>query len=248
MPVSFANKLSHLIQLSAVERQVLRSLPSHHRQVRAHRDIVADGDWPAELSLITDGFACRYKLLADGARQIMSVLIPGDVCDLCALLTGRMDHGVAAINNNQIATIPRQKIFDVIEQYPRIGQALWRDTMLDAALYRQWLINVGRRSAYQRVAHMLCEICARLEVIGRRHGNAYSLPMTQTDLGDALGLSLVHVNRTLKRLREDGLITFHNHVVVLDWQGLCGAADFDPSYLQLGPEQRVLPQTMRVNQ
>ena len=209
---------------------------------------MADGDWPAELSLITEGFACRYKLLADGARQIMAVLVPGDIVDLRALLTGRMDHGVTAINNNQIATIPRQKLFDVIEKYPRIGLALWRDTMLDAALYRQWLINVGRRSAYQRIAHLLCEVATRLDVIGRKHGNAYSLPMTQADLGDAMGLSLVHVNRSLRRLREDGLVTFRNHIVVLDWEGLRAAAGFDPSYLQLLPEQRVLPQTMLVDQ
>jgi len=244
MPVSFARKLAHFIHLSEVEQQVLRSMPAHQRQVRAGHDIVSDGDRPDELSLITEGFAFRYKMLSDGRRQIMALLIPGDVCDLRSLLTGRMDHGVAALNNNQIATIPRQRIFDVIEKSPRIGLALWRDTMLDAALYRQWLINLGRRSAYARVAHLLCEVWARLEVIGRTQGRAYELPLTQTHLADAMGLSLVHVNRTVQRLRRDGLITFHDYeVVVLDWQRLQTVAEFDRSYLQVSPEQFVSPAT-----
>ena len=242
MPASFARKLAHLIQLSEVEQQVLRSMPAHQHPVQARRDIVADGAWPDELSLITEGFACRYKVLADGRRQIMALLIPGDICDLRALLTGSMDHGVAALNNNQIAAIPRRKIFDIMEIYPRIGLALWRDTMLDAALYRQWLINIGRRSAYGRIAHLLCEVRTRLEAIGRTRDGAYELPLTQTHLADAMGLSLVHVNRTLQSLRRDGLITLRtNEVVVLDWQRLQTAAEFDPGYLQLSPEQSIFP-------
>jgi CRP-like cAMP-binding protein len=242
MPVSFARKLAHFIHLSEVEHQVLQSMPAHRRQVQAGRDIVADGAWPAELSLITEGFACRYKLLANGHRQIYALLIPGDICDLRALLTGRMDHGVAALNDNQIAAISREKVFDVMEKYPRIELALWRDTMLDAALYRQWLLNLGRRSPYQRIAHLLCEVWTRLEAIGRTRGGAYEFPLTQTHLADAMGLSLVHVNRTLQSLRRDGLITFRAHeVVVLDWQRLREAAEFDPGYLQLSPEQSIFP-------
>src|SRR5262249_10505730 len=129
------------------------------------REVVVDGHWPDELSLLTGGFACRYKLLSEGRRQIMAFLIPGDICDLRALLTGKMDHAVAALNTCQIATIPRQKIFSAMEKYPRIELALWRDTMLDAALYRQWLINLGRRRAEQRIAHLLCEIWTRLQAI-----------------------------------------------------------------------------------
>ena len=137
------------------------------RDVQARTDIVADGHWPDELSLITEGFACRYKLVGEGQRQIMAFLIPGDICDLRALLIGKMDHAVAALNKCRVATISRQKIFDAMETYPRIELALWRDTMLDAALYRQWLINLGRRAAHQRIAHLLCEIWTRLQAIGR---------------------------------------------------------------------------------
>ena len=137
----------------------------------------------------------------------MAFLIPGDICDLRALLIGKMDHAVAALNKCRVATISRQKIFDAMETYPRIELALWRDTMLDAALYRQWLINLGRRAAHQRIAHLLCEIWTRLQAIGRAQDAAYELPITQSDLADAVGFSLVHVNKSLKRLREDGLIT-----------------------------------------
>jgi CRP-like cAMP-binding protein len=242
MPASFARKLAHFIELSEAEQAVLRSLPAHLRQVEARRDIVVDGDWPAELSLLIEGFACRYKLLANGKRQIMALLIPGDICDLRALLTGRMDHAVAALNECRVATIPREKIFEVMEKSPRIELALWRDTMLDAALYRQWLINLGRRAADQRIAHLLCELWTRLEAIGRAQVATYELPITQSDLADAMGLSLVHVNRSLKHLREGGLITFReNEVRVHDWDRLREVAVFDPGYLQLRPDPSIFP-------
>ena len=242
MPASFARKLAHFIQLSERELHVLQSVPARLRDVKARTDIVADGQWPAELSLITEGFACRYKCLAHGGRQILAFLIPGDICDLRALLTGRMDHAVAALSNSQVASIPRQRIFDAMEKHPRIELALWRNTMLDAALYRQWLINLGRRAAHQRIANLLCEIRTRLEAIGRAQGATYELPITQTDLADAMGLSLVHVNKSLKRLREEGLITFRaNEVRVHDWERLCSVAEFDPAYLQLRPEPSIFP-------
>jgi CRP-like cAMP-binding protein len=172
----------------------------------------------------------------------MAFLIPGDICDLRALLTGKMDHAVAALNDCRVATISRQKIFDAMEKHPRIELALWRDTMLDAALYRQWLINLGRRTTNQRIAHMLCEIWTRLDAIGRAQIATYELPITQTDLADAVGLSLVHVNKSLKRLREGGLITFRaNEVRVHDWERLRSVAEFDAAYLQLRPEPSIFP-------
>jgi CRP-like cAMP-binding protein len=242
MPASFARKLAHFIQLSELELDVLQSMPAQVRDVQARTDIVADGSWPDKLSLITEGFACRYKQLSDRRRQIMAFLIPGDICDLRALLTGKMDHAVAALDNCRIATISRQKIFVAMEKYPCIELALWRDTMLDAALYRQWLINLGRRAAHQRIAHLLCEIRTRLQAIGRAQDAAYELPITQSDLADAVGFSLVHVNKSLKRLREDGLITFRaNEVSVHDWERLRSVAGFDPAYLQLRPEPSIFP-------
>ena len=129
-----------------------------------------------------------------------------------------------------------------MEKYPRIELALWRDTMLDAALYRQWLINLGRRNADQRIAHLFCEIWTRVDAIGRAQDATCDLPLTQTDLADALGFSVVHVNKSLRRLREDGLITFRaNQVRVHDWERLRSVAAFNPAYLQLRPEPSVFP-------
>jgi CRP-like cAMP-binding protein len=173
-------------------------------------------------------------LLEDGRRQIFAFLIPGDMYDLRARLVHRMDYRVAALNHCRIAEIPHRRLFDVIEKYPRVALALWNDTIFDAAIYREWMTNIGRRDAYERLAHLLCEIGFRLQRAGRARGASYDLPVTQTDIGDALGLSVVHVNRTLKRLRTDGLVEMKCNVVsVLDWQPLQEAAKFDPNYMQV---------------
>ncbi len=237
MPISLVRKLEQSTPLADVEKQVLRSTPLRVRPVATGTDIVSEGAQPHELSLISEGFACRYKLLGDGRRQITAFLLPGDICDLRAFLLRRMDHGVAALSRCQISHISHHDLFEIIEKYPRLGLALWRDTMLDGAIYRQWLTNVGRRSAYQRIAHLLCEVWWRLDAVGMTRGGTYALPVTQTDIGDAMGLSVVHVNRTLQQLRADGLISLRsNIVVVLDWSRLRAAGEFDPDYLQLKPD------------
>ena len=231
---SLVRRLEQFGPLSEQEQQALRGLPLRARDVAARRDVVSEGDQPEDVSLIVEGFACRYKLLGDGRRQILAFLIPGDLCDLQALLLRRMDHGVAALNRNRIVTIPHERLFDIINRHPRIGLAMWRDTMRDTASCRQWLASMGRSPAYARVAHLLCEIWSRLQAVGLTNGDAYELPVTQTDIGDAMGLSVVHVNRTLQQLRGDGLISFRSNVVmVLDWPRLQAAAEFDPAYLQL---------------
>src|SRR5262245_44860040 len=137
MPVSLARRLAHFVTLSDVEWRGLQSMPMRRRQVMAGGDIVSEGDVRTELNLSTQGVAFRDKMLTNGRRQILAFLMPGDICDLRALLSGKMDHGVVAVNNNQIAAIPRQSIFDAIEKYPRIAVALWHDTMLDAAIFCQ---------------------------------------------------------------------------------------------------------------
>jgi CRP-like cAMP-binding protein len=232
MPISLVRKFENFTPLSDAEKRVLQTAPMHFRQIGARSDIVSEGDSPTELSLISKGLACRYKLFGDGRRQITAFLIPGDICDLRALLLDRMDHSVAALRSCEIAHIPHRSLFDMIEKHPRIGLALWRDTMLEAAIYSQWLTNVGRRSAYQRIAHLLCESTTRLRTIGMTNGSSCELPLTQTDIGDAMGLSTVHVNRILQELRADDLITFRaNLLVVHDWSRLQIAAEFDSSYL-----------------
>jgi CRP-like cAMP-binding protein len=232
MPGSLVRKLEHFAPLSDVEKQIAMRAPIRVRHVGARQDIVSDGSQPTDISLISEGFACRYKLLGDGRRQITAFLIPGDICDLRALLLSRMDHAVAALTSCQIAVVPHQKLLEMIERHPGLGFALWADTMLDGAICRSWLTNIGRLPAHARIAHLLCELFTRLLGIGRADHGSFELPLTQTDIGDAMGLSTVHVNRTLQQLRAEGLVELRYHVVVVrDWRRLRAAAEFDPGYL-----------------
>ena len=233
MPRSLVLKLERDGPLSFAEKEVALGLPEHIRHVPARGDIISDGGSSDALSLITEGFACRYKLLDDGRRQILAFLVPGDFCDLRSLLLHQMDAAVAALSHCQIASIPHQRLFDAMEKHTRLALALWRETMFDAAISQQWLINVGRRCAYSRLAHLLCEVWFRLQTVQHAHDRFFDFPVTQTDLADALGLSVVHVNRTLQHLRADGLLNFRASVVtVLDWPRLREAGQFDPAYLR----------------
>jgi CRP-like cAMP-binding protein len=143
---------------------------------------------------------------------------------------------VATLTHCSIAFISHQCLFQLFDTYPHIARALWKETLIDGMIHREWLANIGRRPAYARIAHLLCEIWARLKAVGLAQDRQFELPITQTDIGDATGLSMIHVNRTLQQLRADGLITLHANVVTVnDWRLLKSAAEFDPSYLQTGP-------------
>jgi CRP-like cAMP-binding protein len=184
-----------------------------------------------------EGFAYRYKLTEEGKRQIFSFHIPGDIPDLQSLHIDVMDHSLSSLTTCKAMYIPHQTVCDLARQCPRIGDAFWRDTLIDAAVFREWMLGLGRREAYGRIAHLLCELYVRLKAVGLTNGHEYAMPLTQAELGDALGLSTVHVNRTLQELRGDGLITLRNgSVTVLDWDRLREAGEFDPTYLHLRKE------------
>jgi CRP-like cAMP-binding protein len=228
-------KIETFTALSEEEKQALVSAIGPAKDIGADEDIVFDGDRPSHCCVILEGFACRYKLLEDGRRQIMSFHIAGDIVDLHALLLQEMDHSVGTLTPCKIACIPHSALLDIIERYPRIARALWRDTLIDAAVFREWMVGLGRRSSYGRVARLLCEVYVRCEAVGLAVDYRYPFPVTQTELGDATGLSLVHVNRTLQELRGDGLITVAAKTVTIqDWEGLKRAAEFSPKYLHLG--------------
>ncbi len=230
-------KLEKLGPLSDEDRRVLQDLPINVRQVEADRDLVREGDQPSDCQLLLEGFACRYKTLENGGRQIMSFHIRGDICDLHSLLVGRMDHSISTLTPGKVAAIPHATILDWTQRYPALGRVLWWDTLIDAAIFREWMVNVGRRSAYQRIAHLLCELVTRMHAAGLAKDYTCDLPITQTELADATGLSTVHVNRTLQELRGKGLIELQNGTfLALDWARLKEAAGFDPAYLhQLAP-------------
>jgi CRP-like cAMP-binding protein len=224
--------------LSKAERTALDALATTIRNFAPHQDLVAEGDRPLDCKLILEGFACRYKLRADGRRQIMSFHIAGDFVDLEGLLTGEMDHSIGTLSRGRMAVVPHEIMLNLTESHPRITRALWRTTLLDAAVFRRWLVGVGRKAANARIAHLLCEMCVRLKAVGLSQNGSYDLPVTQAELGDALGLSTVHVNRTLQNLRSQGLIRLRGgRVTIEDWEGLKAAGEFDSKYLQAGPEE-----------
>jgi CRP-like cAMP-binding protein len=225
-------KLESIAPLTADERQALLNLPMAVRSYARGEDIVRDGDHPGECCLILDGFACRYKLLPDGRRQIMAFHTPGDMPDLQSLHIGVMDHSVAAMMPTRVALIPHRSMRDLTQTYPGLQHALWRDTLVDAAIFREWLLAIGRRTAHERIARLICEMLLRFRGVGLAPDDTFKMPATQADVADALGLSNVHVNRVLQDLRRDGLITWTNFsVTVLKWDELQALGLFDAAYL-----------------
>jgi CRP-like cAMP-binding protein len=229
-------KLEQFAALSESDRFALDSITSSARTktVAPIEDIVRDGDRPSECSLILKGFACRYKLLPSGKRQIMSFHLPGDICDLHALMLGELDHSIGALEPTTVAVLPHTLLRDLIQHHPGIAQAFWQDTLIDSAVFREWMIGLGRRSAYKRIAHLFCELLVRFKSVGLAPNGSLDLPLTQEELGDALGLSTVHVNRVLQALRADGLIALQSgKLTINDWESLQEAGEFKPNYLHL---------------
>src|SRR3954454_21272681 len=228
-------RLEDVAPLTADEKQVLLNLPMYVREVGAGQDIIREGDRPSQCCLLLNGFAQRFKLLGDGRRQIMSFHIPGDMPDLLSLHLKVMDHSLATTAPGRLGFIAHQHLRQLIQQHPRISDALWRDTLVDAAVFREWMVGIGRRSAYARIAHLVCELVTRMEIAGLANEKSINIPLTQGLIADALGLSTVHVTRIIKALRADKLVVWRGKgLTVTDWEGLKRAGEFDPGYLHLG--------------
>lgn len=227
-------KLERANALAPEDRARLESIITPTRKFGPREDLIREGEAPDNVHLVLDGFACRYKVLADGKRSIVAFLLPGDFCDLHVAILGQMDHTVAAITLCTIVEIPRATIDDLSVNFPRITRALWWSTLVDEAILQEWLVNIGARASDKKVAHLFCELLVRLQVVGGASENSFSLPLTQEELGDTLGISTVHVNRVLQQLREDGLILQQGRVVTIpDVTRLKDFAGFDPDYLHL---------------
>ncbi len=225
-------KLSNIGELSGKHCEALRRLEAVRTSVDAHTDIVREGDRPTSLTLLLHGLCCRYKLVSDGKRQITSFHISGDVPDLPSLLLAVADYNVCSLAPSQLAMIPHAVMLALFDQHPDLARLFWRGTLIDAAIFREWMVGIGRRSAFTRVAHLFCELIVRMQAVGLSSGYRIDLPLTQTDIADALGLSTVHVNRTLQEIRAAGLIELcRGTLVALDWKGLCDAGEFDQTYL-----------------
>jgi CRP-like cAMP-binding protein len=227
-------KLQSIGELSEIETAAIGRLPLDVRTYAAGTDLVSDGDRPSHCCLILDGLACRYKVLEDGQRQIMAFHLPGDIPDLQSLHLKTLDHSLGAVTRVAAALITHESIHQLVRDHPGIGSLFWRETLIDASIFREWLVGVGRRSAYSRLAHLLCELFLKARAVGLTDGDSMELPVTQAELGDALGLSAVHVNRVLQELRGDGLVVSRGRTLeILDWPGLERAGGFDPTYLHI---------------
>ena len=220
--------------VSDEEEKLLRSAIRETRQLPACKTIVRAGVTISDCTLLIDGIVCRYRDLADGQRQIMELHVAGDFLDLHSFLLKQLEHNVGSLTPVTIALAPHDAIRAITESSPHLTRLLWFSTLLDAAIHREKILSVGRRSAASRIAHLLCELYVRLGLVGLAADCRYRLPITQTDISDATGLTSVHVNRMLKRLRDDGLVTYRNgEVVIHDWDRLRKVAEFDPTYLYL---------------
>ncbi|MEA3002590.1 MAG: hypothetical protein QOH81_1378 [Sphingomonadales bacterium] len=225
-------KLARLSDLDHEDRIALARLTYRIEEVRSSRKLVREGQETSDCCLLVQGYACRYKRASRGGRQIVSFHLPGDILDLQHLFLPRADHHVQAITDAKVAWIPVRALKRLCRERPKIGEALWRDCLIDASVFREWVLNVGRRDAKCRVAHMLCEFAARGAKAGLGPPERFELPMTQTDIADATGLTPVHVNRMLRRLRDEGLIAQDRREVrIVDWGRLREVADFNPAYL-----------------
>jgi CRP-like cAMP-binding protein len=228
-------RLEAIGNLSDAERQAVRNLPITAREFRADQDIVREQDRPWQSCLLLEGFLQRYKMLPDGTRQIISFHVPGDIPDLESLHITTMDHSLATVTASRVALISHDAIRELTRAHPHIGDLFWRATLIDAAIFREWIVNVGSRDAHSRIAHLICELYLRLKAVGLTNGHSFEAPITQSEIGEATGLSTVHVNRSVQKLRLEGLITLEKaRCTIKSWEGLKQAAGFDPTYLHQG--------------
>jgi CRP-like cAMP-binding protein len=228
-------KLRAVLDLSANDIAALDAVCRDAREFGPRRNIIREGDRPDHVHLIVDGWAARYKLLPDGARQITAFLLPGDLCDVHVTILGEMDHSISTVGRATVAFIRRSEM-EALAARPTIARAFWWSTLVDEAVLRAWIVNVGRRDAFEAIGHLMCELYVRMRNVGLTTEHRFDLPLTQEDLADALGLTPVHVNRVLQSMRADGLISLRRSALeILDYRRLEDAAGFNPNYLHLEP-------------
>jgi CRP-like cAMP-binding protein len=227
-------KLRARDDLSAEEEQAIRASVSEVIEVPPDKTIIRAGDRLTSSTLLLDGILCRYKDLSEGQRQITELHVTGDFADLHSFTLKRLDHNVMTLTRCRIALVPHDRLKSITQDHPHLTRLYWFSTNLDASIHREWEVSLGRRSAISRMAHLFCELRVRLGIVGQAVESGYALPLTQTDLAECLGLTPVHVNRTLKVLRERGLLAFRGgRVDIQDLPGLERVAEFDPAYLYL---------------
>ncbi|SOB87773.1 cAMP-binding domain of CRP or a regulatory subunit of cAMP-dependent protein kinases [Sphingomonas guangdongensis] len=221
-------------QLSGEEQRALEDAISDVKRVPARTLLVRANDQLQQSMLLLSGFACRYMDDRTGQRQLLSVHVPGDFLDLHGFPLVRLDHDIATLTAVEIATVPHARLMQLVQRFPHLARLLWFSTLLDAAMHREWIFRLGRLDAAGRVAHLLCETHERLRAVGMAADDSFDFPLTQQDIGEACGLTSVHANRTVARLRTEGLATVaRRKVQVHDQAQLLRLAEFAPDYLYL---------------
>jgi CRP-like cAMP-binding protein len=238
----WAKANSFLGAFDAADEEALLSLPHRVRKMERHGYVVRERDKTTHSCVMLSGFAIRHKIVASGARQIVAMHIKGDIVDLQNSFLGVADHSVQVLTESDVAFIPREAVRKLAVERPKVGMAMWHDTLVDGSIFREWIANVGRRDARARIAHLLCEFSLRLKVAGLGEQTDYELPMTQEQLADCVALTSVHVNRTLKALERESLIARSSSrgIVIGDWKKLAEAGDFDSNYLHLRENEPAL--------
>jgi CRP-like cAMP-binding protein len=218
--------------LPDADRQALLALPATQKSYSRDAYLVREGEATTSCAVLLTGMAFRQKLVSSGARQIISFHIPGEFLDLQNLLLGIADHNVQCLTTATVAVVPKAPLLDLMTARPAIARALWEDSLIDSSVFREWVVNVGRRNAKSRISHLLCELMLRMRTAGLCGDTTCHFPLTQEHLADATGLTSVHTNRTLQTLRKAGLIQLRaNRLTVLDWHGLAEVGDFTERYL-----------------
>ncbi|HVF83155.1 MAG TPA: Crp/Fnr family transcriptional regulator [Sphingomicrobium sp.] len=236
------DKLSYRAELDAADRAAILALPCTVKKVERHQFIVRERELATHSCVMLSGYSIRSKLTATGRRQIVAIQMKGEIVDLQNSLLKVADHSVEMLTAGKIAMIPREAIVQLTLDRPGVAHAMWIDTLVDGSIFREWIMNVGRRDAKTRLAHLLCEFALRLKIAGLGEDTNYELPMTQEQLADTTGMTPVHVNRSIKALEKEGVIqrSHPRSVHIGDWRRLAEAGDFDTAYLHLRADEPAL--------
>ncbi|HEY0012477.1 MAG TPA: Crp/Fnr family transcriptional regulator [Allosphingosinicella sp.] len=240
-------RLETRVPLAESDREAIRALPFTFRTLEAANYLVREGEVPEICYVLVSGFAYRHKVTGEGARQILAVHMAGDFLDLQNSMLDVADHNVQALTRCEVAVVPVGALRSLAGAHPAVATAMWVETLVDAAVFREWIVNVGRRDALSRIGHLLCEFALRLRAAGLADDSGgYELPMTQEQIADAVGLTPVHVNRVLKELgRLDLIARDKRAVTIVDWDRLRHVGDFSARYLHMGDAAPAAPHPVR---
>ncbi len=234
MITAHLKKLRHRTELSADEERAIRHAVAETRRFPPDVIAIHSGEHLTSSMMLLDGWMARCKDLQSGERQVTELHIAGDFADLHSYTLKCLEHDVVTMSECTVAVVPHDRLQDIFDRHPRLERIYWFVTNVDAAIHREWALSLGQRSAISRMAQLFCELHARLKIVGRTSGESYGFPLTQRELSECLGLTVVHANRTLQELRRRGLVELENRrLTIRNRRGLEGLAEFDPAYLYL---------------